>query len=115
MVPAVGQGALAIESRADDAAIDEIIHPLDHEATRLACSAERAFLKGLGGGCLVPIAAHATIQADLMTLNGLVASPDGSEIVRDQRSGPSVDAEEIGQRLASELLARGADKILTNF
>ena len=115
MVPAVGQGALAIETRADDAAIDEIIRALDHEATRLACRAERAFLKGLGGGCLVPIAAHATIESGVMTVIGLVASPDGSDSLRTRQSGPSVDAEAIGRLLADELLSRGADRILTNY
>lgn len=113
MLPAVGQGALAIETRADDAVINKIVETLDHEATRLACRAERAFLKGLGGGCLVPIAAHATIDAGgTMLLTGLVASPDGSEALRDRQSGPSSDAEGIGQRLADELLSRGADRIL---
>jgi len=112
MLPAVGQGALAIETREDDATTGEIIRPLNHEATRLACSAERAFLKGLGGGCLVPIAAHATIAADVMTLNGLVASPDGLEVVRAQQSGPPQDADLLGQQLADELLARGAGRIL---
>jgi hydroxymethylbilane synthase len=112
MLPAVGQGALAIETREDDVTTAEIIQTLNHEATRLACSAERAFLKGLGGGCLVPIAAHATIKSDVMTLNGLVASPDGSEIVRAQQSGPSQDADLLGQQLADELLARGAARIL---
>jgi hydroxymethylbilane synthase len=115
MVPAVGQGALAIETRAEDSMIDEIIRALDHNPTRLACTAERAFLKGLGGGCLVPIAAHATIQGDLMTLNGLVASPDGSEIVRDRRSVPSGEPEILGQQLAEELLACGAGRILVDF
>ncbi len=112
MLPAVGQGALAIETRTDDAVINEIVNTLDHEATRLACIAERAFLKGLGGGCLVPIAAHATIDAGTMLLTGLVASPDGSEALRDRQSGPSSDAEAIGRRLADELLSRGADRIL---
>jgi hydroxymethylbilane synthase len=112
MIPAVGQGALAIETRADDSVIDEIIHALDHEATRLACRAERAFLRGLGGGCLVPIAAHATIQGDLMTLNGLVARADGSQIVRERRSGPSRAPEILGQQVADELLARGAERLL---
>jgi hydroxymethylbilane synthase len=112
MVPAVGQGALAIETRADDAAIDEVVHTLDHESTRLACAAERAFLKGLGGGCLVPIAAHATIKLDVMTLNGLVSSPDGSESVRGTQSGSSYDAELIGHQLAGQLIARGAARIL---
>ena len=113
MLPAVGQGALAIENREDDASTDEIIHPLDHEATRLACSAERAFLKGLGGGCLVPIAAHATIESGVMTLNGLVASPDGLEVVRAEQSGPAQNAALLGQQLADELLARGAGRILS--
>lgn len=114
MVPAVGQGALAIETRADDPEIDAIIQALDHEATRLACRAERAFLKGLGGGCLVPIAAHATIEADIITLSGLVASPDGVEFVRDRRSGLSRNPDALGQELADELLARGAGRILSN-
>ena len=112
MLPAVGQGALAIETREDDAATAEIIHELNHETTRLACEAERVFLKGLGGGCLVPIAAHATIEADVMTLSGLVASPDGLEVVRAKKSGPSPDAALLGQQLADELLARGAARIL---
>jgi hydroxymethylbilane synthase len=112
MLPAVGQGALAIETREDDSATAEIIHALDHEATRLACTAERAFLQGLGGGCLVPIAAHATIESDVMTLNGLVTSPDGSEAVRGTQSGSSYDAELIGRQLADDLLARGAGGIL---
>lgn len=112
VLPAVGQGALAIETRADDVAINSIVLALDHEPTRLACRAERAFLKGLGGGCLVPIAAHATIASGVMTLNGLVASPDGSEVLRDRLGGSSQDAEQIGQRLAEEMLSRGAEKIL---
>jgi hydroxymethylbilane synthase len=112
MLPAVGQGALAIEIRSDDTTVSKIISPLNHEPTRLACKAERAFLKGLGGGCLVPIAAHATLQADVIELSGLVASPDGSQSMRDRQTGPSSDAEAIGQRLADEFLSRGADRIL---
>jgi hydroxymethylbilane synthase len=114
MLPAVGQGALAIETRTDDSVIDEVIHVLDHQASRLACLAERAFLKGLGGGCLVPIAAHATIESDVMTLSGMVASPDGSQVLRDRRSGPSRDADLLGRDLANDLLARGAGRILSN-
>ena len=114
MLPAVGQGALAIETREDDVTTAEVIHVLNHEATRLACSAERAFLKSLGGGCLVPIAAHATIESEsgVMTLNGLVASPDGLEVVRAQQSGPAQDGARLGQQLADEFLARGAGEIL---
>jgi hydroxymethylbilane synthase len=112
ILPAVGQGALAIETRSDDSAVDEIVSLLNHGPTRLACTAERAFLKGLGGGCLVPIAAHARIEADLIHLTGLVSSPDGSESISDRHSGPSSDAEAIGQELANEMLSRGADRIL---
>jgi hydroxymethylbilane synthase len=112
MLSAVGQGALAIETREGDAATAEIVHELDHQVTRLACTAERAFLKGLGGGCLVPIAAHATIESDLMTLHGLVASPYGPEAVRGKKSGKARDAEALGRLLADDLLARGAARIL---
>lgn len=114
VLSAVGQGALAIETRADDAAVNDVVQALDHQPTRLACRAERAFLKGLGGGCLVPIAAHAIIDSGVMTLNGLVASSDGSEVLRGRQSGSSRDAEQIGQRLAEEMLARGADRILSS-
>lgn len=113
VLPAVGQGALAIETRVDDPSISEIVEALDHEATRLACRAERAFLSGLGGGCLVPIAALAKIETGVLTLKGLVASPDGSEVVHSKKSGQSQDAELIGQQLADELLTCGADRILT--
>lgn len=112
MLSAVGQGALAIETREGDAATAEIVHHLNHQVTRLACTAERAFLKGLGGGCLVPIAAHATIESDFMTLHGLVASPHGAEAVRGKKSGTARDAEALGRLLADDLLARGAARIL---
>ncbi|MEN3333647.1 MAG: hydroxymethylbilane synthase [Blastocatellia bacterium] len=112
MLPAVGQGALAIETRSDDRAVNEIIGKLNHEATQLACQAERAFLKGLGGGCLVPIAAHAEIAKARLALTGLVASTDGRELVRSNVSGDSQDAERLGHQLAEELIAQGADQIL---
>ncbi|HVF92237.1 MAG TPA: hydroxymethylbilane synthase [Blastocatellia bacterium] len=112
MLPAVGQGALAIETRSDDPAINRIIHELEHEPTKLACRAERALLKGLGGGCLVPIAALGIAGDRTLSLRGLVARPDGSEIVRGEGEGPVGDAEEIGYRLAEELLRRGADRVL---
>jgi hydroxymethylbilane synthase len=114
VLPAVGQGALAIETRADDTATNDIIRVLDHEPTRLACTAERAFLRGLGGGCLVPIAAHATIANGKLTINGLVANPVGSRIVRGQQSGDPHQADRIGIRLAEELLARGAGDLLAD-
>jgi hydroxymethylbilane synthase len=112
VLPAVGQGALAIEARSDDVAVNEIVRSLDHMNTRLACRAERAFLRGLGGGCLVPIAGRARIEGDVLSLSGLVASADGSEIVRGHYSGPVDDAESIGRHLADDLIGRGADRIL---
>ena len=114
VLSAVGQGAVAIEARQADASTNRLIGALNHEPTRLACLAERAFLKGLGGGCLVPIAALAKLEGGDLTLAGLVARPDGSEIVRATASGPMEDAASIGLRLASELLARGADRLLAD-
>lgn len=113
MVPAVGQGALAIEMRDGDAETAAVIKPLNHEATRLACTAERSFLKGLGGGCLVPIAANARINSNVLLLRGLVASPDGTQSMREQKAGPFEEAELIGRQLAEEFLARGAARILS--
>src|SRR5207253_10682947 len=112
VLPAVGQGALAIETRSDDATVNELVGQLNHEATWQACQAERAFLKGLGGGCLVPIAAHAVIASSSLKLTGLVASTDGSEIVRGTVTGASEEADALGKRLADELIAQGADRIL---
>jgi hydroxymethylbilane synthase len=112
MLSAVGQGALAIETRSGDARVDSLVRALEHGPTRLACDAERAFLKGLGGGCLVPIAALGKIDGDELHLSGLVARPDGSEIIRGRQSGEKEEAEAIGRRLAGDLLERGADRVL---
>jgi hydroxymethylbilane synthase len=112
MLPAVGQGALAIQIRADDQLLADLVMPLDHRQSRLACSAERAFLRGLGGGCLVPIAALATVEDDTLTLRGLVASPDGSEVIRGLETGPAGEPDVVGDRLACDLLGRGADRLL---
>jgi hydroxymethylbilane synthase len=112
MLPAAGQGALAIETRIGDQAINELVKVIEHKPTRCACQAERAFLKALGGGCLIPIAAHAKVEADTLVLTGLVASPDGSQMVRGVASGHLQEAESIGKRLADDLLDKGARNIL---
>ncbi|HET9532051.1 MAG TPA: hydroxymethylbilane synthase [Blastocatellia bacterium] len=112
MLSAVGQGALGIETRADDEEINGIVGALGHEPTRIACTAERAFLKGLGGGCLVPIAALGVVEGGEIRLDGLVARPDGTEIVRGASSAPVSEPEVAGLSLAEELLERGADRIL---
>src|ERR1041385_9055700 len=112
MLPAVGQGAIAIETKSDNEFAVESASRLDHHETRLACLAERAFLRSLGGGCQFPIAAHAVINRDVLHLDGLVAKPDGSEILRDSLSGSPNDPEALGSSLAAELLSRGASSIL---
>jgi hydroxymethylbilane synthase len=114
MLPAVAQGALAVECRADDAATLALVAPLDHAATRAAVTAERACLRRLEGGCQAPIAAFGALgsQPSLLTLRGLVGSLDGAAIVRGELRGHAANAEAIGTALAEALLARGADSIL---
>jgi hydroxymethylbilane synthase len=112
MLPAVGQGALAVESRADDSATSSIIEVLEHTPTRIACDAERSLLECLGGGCLVPIAGLALVEGDLLSLTGLVAAPNGSEIIRGIERGRVTETAETGRRLARSLLSRGADRLL---
>ena len=112
ILPAVGQGAIAIETRADDRIAVGATSKLNHRETELACRAERAFLRGLGGGCQFPIAAHAMIAGNSLTLEGLVATPDGSEILRDRLAGVSDKAELIGSQLADGLMQRGAAALL---
>jgi hydroxymethylbilane synthase len=112
MLPAVGQGAIAIEIRADDEVAREATSKLNHRETELACRAERAFLRTLGGGCQFPIAAHAKISGDLLTLQGLVAAPQGERILRDTLTGDLDQAERIGSQLAERLMSRGAQDLL---
>ena len=112
MLPAVGQGAIAIETKTDNEFAVQMTSRLDHLETRLACLAERAFLRGLGGGCQFPIAAHAVLDDGLLKLDGLVAKPDGSAILRDSLSGPASDAEALGSALANRLVERGANTLL---
>src|SRR5215204_6287106 len=112
MLPAVGQGAIAIETRSDNQFAVQSASRLDHRETRVACLAERAFLRGLGGGCQFPIAAHAVLEGELLKLEGLVAKPDGSKRLLDSLSGLSEQAEEIGASLASTLIERGASTLL---
>ena len=111
-LPAVGQGALAIESRRDDRKIHPLLDRLNHEPTRLCVHAERALMNTLEGGCQIPIGAHAELEGNRIVLDGVVASVDGSTLVRAQESGSSNEAVEIGQRLAARLIEMGADEIL---
>jgi hydroxymethylbilane synthase len=110
MLPAPGQGAIAVQCRADDSRTLELLEKIDHGETRRATQAERAFLAGLGGGCAAPVAAFARVDGDLVTMTGLVAQPDGSRQVRVE--GSHTDCVALGVQLASEAIARGARDIL---
>jgi len=112
MLPAIGQGALAIETRAGDEAVLSLCRRLADPAAEATVAAERALLKGLGAGCRTPVAGHATIRGGLLTLRGLVGRPDASEILRDEESGDPGGAAELGAALAARLIDRGAGKIL---
>lgn len=109
-LPAVGQGALAIECRADDAELLALLDKLNDKDTALAVKAERAFLRTLEGGCQVPIAAHATVTEDKVSLTGLVADPDGHTILKENME--SDDPEALGVNLAYKLKEQGAGDIL---
>ncbi len=111
MCSAVGQGALAIETRAEGAGRDAC-GPLEHASTRAAVTAERALLASLGGGCQVPIGAYATVTGERLRIIAVVAAPDGSELVRGNSEGLACEAARIGTDLGADLLARGARKIL---
>ena len=112
MLPAVGQGALCIETRQNDTDIAPLIKALNHEPSRAIVLGERAFLNRLGGSCQVPIAGHGTIREERFFLTGLVAEPDGSRIIRDSCSGSVGDTETVGITLAEQLVAKGAGEIL---
>ncbi len=112
MLPAIGQGSLGIELRRDDDELLEGLQFLHHGVTATAVAAERALLLRLEGGCQVPIGAYATVTGNDLTLTGLIASVDGKEILRQQLSGPTDTADEIGITLADTLLAAGGREIL---
>lgn len=113
MLPAPGQGALAVQCRADDATTLELLAALEDEPTRKAVIAERAFLQGLGGGCAVPVAAYAEVvskQSSVISLTGLVISEDGKKAVRV--AGQGMEPLRLGSELAQQALAQGANEIL---
>ena len=112
LLPAMGQGALGIETRLDDTKIYDLISTLNHEQTHYAVSAERSLVGRLDGGCQVPIGAYARVEKGLITLKGLVASLDGEIIYKLENVGPVDDAINIGQELGSKLLKMGANEIL---
>jgi hydroxymethylbilane synthase len=112
MLPAIGQGALAIEARADDGRVVALCRALADPAAEITTAAERGLLAGLGVGCRTPVAGHATLAAGRLTVTGLVGRPDASEMIKEVVTGVPGDAAALGAALADRLLARGADKIL---
>ena len=111
-IPAVGQGALAIEIRADRTDLIDVLAPLNHIDTQLCVEAERGFSRALAGSCTVPLGAYALRDGDNINMTGFVASVDGTQMLREKASGGINDAEAIGKALAAKLVACGADKIL---
>ncbi len=111
-VPAIGQGALAIECRSDDEVTRRRLAPLDHAPTAIATRAERAFLLRLGGSCRTPMAAHATLRGEGLHIHGLVGRPDGTKILTHVAEGSTSAPEQLGVSAAEALIAEGADVIL---
>lgn len=111
-LPAVGQGSIGIEIRADDKEVYDVVQTLNHFPSQAAISAERALLKKLEGGCQIPIGALGAVAGDQLTLKGVVASLDGKDLIRNIITGPVDEAVMLGEKLAGQLIAMGADRIL---
>ena len=111
-LPAVGQGALAIECRTDDAEVRQMLDFLNDQPTVYATAAERAFLGLLEGGCQVPIGVHADVDGEQIKIEAIIAALDGSTVLRDTIEGAAVDAVALGQKLGKKMLANGGQKIL---
>jgi hydroxymethylbilane synthase len=111
-LPAAGQGVLAVEARLDDAEISRLISPLNHLPTWQCVTAERTFLREVGGGCRTPIAALGTANSATLRLEGMIAAPDGRKILHASEEGDIASAEEIGVKLAKRMQAMGASEII---
>ena len=114
MLPAPGQGALAVQARADDSVINPYLQALEHLPTRAAVTAERAFLAGLGGGCALPVGALGMVTGHELVLQGVVASPNGQRVIRVSGSASIELAQALGRQLAAEALAQGARIVTAN-
>lgn len=112
MLPAIGQGAIGIECRGSDSTLLDLIRPLDHGDTHVRIVAERAVNRRLGGGCQVPIAGYAELRDGDLYIRALIGRVDGSEVINGNIGGPPRAAEELGKKLAEDLLSRGGEQIL---
>jgi hydroxymethylbilane synthase len=111
-IPAVGQGSLAIETRAEDERVINFVKVLNHEESRLRAVCERAFLRELQGGCQVPIGAYAWIEGDRIKIKGFISDLEGERFLEGYEEGSLQEAEEVGKRLAQRLLREGGEEIL---
>ncbi len=111
-LPAAGQGAIGVQTRRDDSAVEKSVFKLNHSDTQMAVDGERAVLAGLEGGCLLPLGVWARIQDREFVMEACVLAADGSESVRVRRAGAPRDAEKIGREVATALLDRGAERLL---
>ncbi len=112
VLPAVGQGALGLQIRKDDTELARICGKLNHPQTAAEVSAERSYLRALGGGCRLPIAAYGLLEGKRLTLEGLLAAPNGSEVIRDKVWGEIGEAEVLGKKLADLILEKGGKRLL---
>ncbi|ADY25359.1 Porphobilinogen deaminase [Deinococcus proteolyticus MRP] len=112
LLPAPGQGALALEVRADDDLIAEVAYAINDAVTDDRITAEREFLAGLGAGCLAPVGAFATVKGDLLTLEGWVGAVDGSEVIKATTSGDASECADLGAELAEDMLSQGAQRLI---
>jgi hydroxymethylbilane synthase len=112
LLPAPGQGILAVECRESDGEINEILSRINHEDSSISAYSERAFLSGLGGGCQVPVGCYARIKEDMINIVGLIASPDGGRIIKEEIQGSLEIHESLGKELALRILDKGGREIL---
>lgn len=112
MLPAVGQGALGLEVRAGDDELKNILAKINHAPTYTEVTVERSFLRHLGGGCRLPIAALGKLDGQMLSLEGMIAAPNGTTVIRDKISGTKEEAEELGKKLAEIILEKGGRKLL---
>lgn len=113
-LPAVGQGALAIECRSDNKEVREMLAFLNDLSTKQATDAERAFLGLIEGGCQVPIGVHAEVENDNVKIEAVIASLDGSKVLRNNITGPAVNAADLGRKLGQQMLTEGGEQILAD-
>ena len=114
MVPAAGQGTLAVEIRRGDRETEKVVGKIDDERTRMESECERAFARRIGGDCYVPVGACARLNGSSLTVIGMVASPDGGEVLKRTLTSPSRDAESLGTKLGEEMMQLGGERILRN-